>query len=98
MPRDGAFPLSYTLDSVGPLPSVGCCAVSSMPSWRAAPPAAPPTAAAAAAAPPPPARGGCWAECFAFDDLDAHVASSFERAVAALQAAGADVTRAAAPC
>ena len=101
VPRDGAFPLSYTLDSVGPLaPSVGCCAVFDAILAGGAADGSADAAAAAAAAPPPPARGLrlLRPECFAFDDLDAHVASSFERAVAALQAAGADVTRAAAPC
>ena len=47
---------------------------------------------------PPSTERLCARVVFILDDLDAHVASSFERAVAALQAAGADVTRAAAPC
>ena len=83
---------------MGPLaPSVGCCAVFDAILAGGAADGSADAAAAAAAAPPPPARAGLRLlrpECFAFDDLDAHVASSFERAVAALQAAGADVTRA----
>jgi aspartyl-tRNA(Asn)/glutamyl-tRNA(Gln) amidotransferase subunit A len=90
IPREGAFPLSYTLDSVGPLShSVDCCAT-----WDAILAAEP-----VRALPVLPLRGLrlMVPRCSLFDDLDAEVAAAFERAVAALSAAGALVTELDAP-
>mmetsp|Transcript_44262 Transcript_44262/g.145015 ORF Transcript_44262/g.145015 Transcript_44262/m.145015 type:complete len:463 (-) Transcript_44262:69-1457(-) len=95
VPREGAFPLSYTLDSVGPLArSVSCCAVfdailaaDGQPADARAPePAALPSLRLLAP------------RCFALDDLDPPVAAAFERALAALSAAGARISTADAPC
>ncbi len=87
VPRDGCFPLSYTLDSVGPLArSVGCCAVYDAILAADGP-------ASAAAAPPALApdslrllvpRGSLL-----FADLQPAVSDTFERALDVLRAAGA---------
>ncbi len=82
VPREGAFPLSYTLDSVGPLAgSVACCA-----DYDA-------VLAADAPAPLPaiPARGLrlMLPRSSALEDLDRAVAAAFDGAVAALARAGA---------
>lgn len=90
IPRDGAFPLSYTLDSVGPLAnSVDCCAT-----WDAIL-----AAETVRALPVLPLRGLrlMVPRCSLFDDLDSEVAAAFERAVAALSKAGALVTEVDAP-
>src|SRR5262249_11227940 len=82
VPRDGAFPLSYTLDSVGPLAnSVGCCAA-----YDAVLAAEP-----LAALPALPIRGLrlLLPRSSALDDLDAPVAKAFESSLAALSKAGA---------
>jgi aspartyl-tRNA(Asn)/glutamyl-tRNA(Gln) amidotransferase subunit A len=90
VPLDGAFPLSYTLDTVGPLAnSVACCAAYD--------------AVLAGEAPAPlaalPARGlrllvprGALLE-----DLDAEVGRAFEAALKKLAAAGAALTEMAVP-
>lgn len=90
IPRDGAFPLSWTLDSVGPLAnSVACCAAYD--------------AVLAGIAPEPlpqlPARGLrlMVPGCSLLEDLDPAVAKAFERALATLSAAGASVTEVDAP-
>ncbi|MBM3487509.1 MAG: amidase [Alphaproteobacteria bacterium] len=81
VPRDGLVPLSYTLDSVGPLaPSVDCAAV--LDQVMAGEPPAPlpalPVAGLRFAVPKTTVRDG----------LDDHVATCFERTLARLSAAG----------
>ena len=93
--KTGAFPLSYTLDSVGPLAnSVACCAVfdsilaGEVPPSEAAPPQ------------PLPLQGlrlMIPSACFAMEGLDVEVSSAFARAVDKLSAAGAVVTTREAP-
>jgi aspartyl-tRNA(Asn)/glutamyl-tRNA(Gln) amidotransferase subunit A len=86
VPREGAFPLSYTLDSVGPIAnSVACCAVfdallagdepMALPRWDV--------------------RGLrlLVPESSLLHDLDAGVARGFDRALATLSAAGAAIVR-----
>lgn len=84
VPVSGTFPLSQTLDSVGPLAaSVACCAVLD------AVLAGEPTAILHATA----LRGLRFAvpTHYVLDSLDSHVARSFERAICELRAAGAVV-------
>lgn len=83
VPLDGAFPLSTTLDSIGPLAnSVACCAITDaiMAGEEAVVPA-----------PLGPAglRLGIPRGTYLFDDLDAEVAAGFERACAVLARGGA---------
>ncbi len=85
VPREGAFPLSYTLDSVGPLAnSVECCAAYD--------------AVLAGEDPSPlpdrPVRGLrlLLPRSSVLDDLDAAVGRSFEDALAKLSAAGAAIS------
>ncbi|MDE2052151.1 MAG: amidase [Gammaproteobacteria bacterium] len=85
VPVSGVFPLSLTLDSVGPLAaSVACCAALD------AVLADEPTAALAASG----LRGRRFAvpTHYALDSLDTHVARNFERAIGELRGAGAEVT------
>jgi len=90
VPRDGAFPLSYTLDTVGPLAnSVACCAAYDEIL------AAEPRGALA----PLPVKGlrlllprGALLE-----DLDAEVGTAFDAALDKLAAAGAVITAAPVP-
>jgi aspartyl-tRNA(Asn)/glutamyl-tRNA(Gln) amidotransferase subunit A len=84
VPVSGVFPLSRTLDSVGPLAaSVACCAA--LDSVLADEPAAPLD------------RMGLQGRRFAvpthyaLDSLDMHVARSFERAIRELNGAGAEI-------
>ena len=80
--REGAFPLSYTLDSIGPLaPSVGCCAA-----YDAVLAGEP-----AAGLPALAARGLrlLVPRSSALEDLDPAVAKAFEAALGALSRAGA---------
>ncbi|MBI1942140.1 MAG: amidase [Betaproteobacteria bacterium] len=84
VPRAGAFPLSYTLDSVGPLASsVACCAAYD----------AVLAGEADAALAPLPARGLrlLLPRSSALEDLDGEVARAFEAALSALARAGAIV-------
>ncbi|HYR34722.1 MAG TPA: amidase [Burkholderiales bacterium] len=84
VPRDGAFPLSYTLDSIGPLAnSVACCAA-----YDAV------LAAESGALAALPAKGLrlLLPRSMAIEDLDAEVGDAFERALRKLAAAGAQVT------
>ncbi len=90
IPREGAFPLSWTLDSVGPLAnSVACCAAYD--------------AILAGESPDPlpglPARGLrlMVPKSILVDDLDPAVAKAFERALSTLSKAGAIVTEVDAP-
>jgi aspartyl-tRNA(Asn)/glutamyl-tRNA(Gln) amidotransferase subunit A len=85
VPRDGAFPLSYTLDTVGPLAnSVACCAAydSILASEPPAPLAALPVKGLRLLLP----RGSL------LEDLDAEVAAAFAAALKKLAAAGAVIT------
>jgi aspartyl-tRNA(Asn)/glutamyl-tRNA(Gln) amidotransferase subunit A len=80
--RDGAFPLSYTLDSIGPLAnSIGCCAAYD----------AVLAGEADAALPELPAKGLrlLLPRSSAIEDLDPEVAKAFDAALAALSKAGA---------
>ncbi|MCW2246569.1 aspartyl-tRNA(Asn)/glutamyl-tRNA(Gln) amidotransferase subunit A [Azospirillum fermentarium] len=84
VPRDGAFPLSWTLDTVGPLGrSVACCALMDAVMAGEAPevPEPAPVAGLRLAVP----------RCHALDGLDATVAAAFARALDRLSAAGARV-------
>lgn len=95
--KSGAFPLSYTLDSVGPLAnSVECCAIFDAILSGERP------AAEASAPEPLPLRGLRLLlpspSCFVMKDLDAAVTKAFDRAVSALESAGAMVTVREAPC
>ena len=84
VPRDGATPLSTTLDSIGPIGvSVACCALTD--AVMAGEPAEVP-----AAAPPSGLRLGI-PQTVMLDDLEAPVAAAFERAIAALSRAGARI-------
>ncbi len=81
IPREGAFPLSFTLDSIGPLAnSIACCAVYD--------------AILAGEAPAPPielpAKGLrlLLPRSSALEDLDAKVGADFEAALKRLSAAG----------
>ena len=90
VPREGAFPLSFLLDSVGPLArSIACCAAYD--AVLAGEPAA-----------PLPARTVKGLRLMlprssALDDLDAHVGKAFEQALARLGSAGAGVIEVAMP-
>jgi len=85
VPRDGAIPLSTTLDSVGPIGvSVACCALTDaiMAAEAAVVPATVPTDGLRLGIP----------QTVMLDDLEAPVAAAFERAVSALSRAGARIT------
>jgi aspartyl-tRNA(Asn)/glutamyl-tRNA(Gln) amidotransferase subunit A len=85
VPVSGVFPLSPTLDSVGPLAaSVACCAV--LDAVLAGEPAATLDAVGL--------RGRRFAipTHYALDSLDLHVARSFEQAIRRARSAGAEVT------
>lgn len=92
VPREGAFPLSPTLDSIGPLArSAACCAVlhALMAGEEAeAPPVPRPVASLNLAIPD---------GTYLFESLEPAVAAAFDRAVARLEAAGARITRIALP-
>jgi aspartyl-tRNA(Asn)/glutamyl-tRNA(Gln) amidotransferase subunit A len=90
IPREGAFPLSWTLDSVGPLAnSVACCAAYDA------------ILAGVAADPLPllPMAGLrlMVPKCILVEDLDPVVGQAFERALSTLSKAGAIVTTVDAP-
>jgi aspartyl-tRNA(Asn)/glutamyl-tRNA(Gln) amidotransferase subunit A len=83
VPLDGAFPLSTTLDSIGPLAnSVACCAITNAVMAGEAP-------VVPASLGPAGLRLGIPRGTYLFDDLDAEVAAGFERACAVLTRAGA---------
>jgi aspartyl-tRNA(Asn)/glutamyl-tRNA(Gln) amidotransferase subunit A len=89
VPRDGAFPLSYTLDSVGPLAnSVACCAA-----YDAV------LSGERAELPPLQAKGLrlLLPRSIAIEDLDREVEDAFERALKQLAAAGAQISEVAVP-
>jgi aspartyl-tRNA(Asn)/glutamyl-tRNA(Gln) amidotransferase subunit A len=84
VPRDGAVPLSTTLDSIGPIGvSVACCALTDavMAGEICEVPAAMPPAGLRLGIP----------KTVMLEDLEAPVASAFERAVSALAGAGARI-------
>ncbi|MCA1401820.1 amidase [Bradyrhizobium sp. BRP56] len=86
IPLDGGVPLSFTLDSYGPLAnSVACCAA--LDAVLADQPVTPVS--------PRPVKGMRLAvpTTVALDDLDDAVAKTFERALAALSRAGALIER-----
>ena len=90
VPREAAFPLSYTLDSIGPLArSAACCAAYD--AILAAEPDA--------TLPALPVTGLrlLLPRSSALDDLDAHVGKSFEAALSRLARTGALVTELALP-
>jgi aspartyl-tRNA(Asn)/glutamyl-tRNA(Gln) amidotransferase subunit A len=83
VPLDGAFPLSTTLDSIGPLAnSVACCAITDAIMAREAPVAPAPFRVSGL-------RLGIPRNTYLFDDLDAEVGAGFERACSALERVGA---------
>jgi len=84
VPRDGAVPLSTTLDSIGPIGvSVACCALTD--AVMAGEPAEVPAAVS-----PDGLRLGV-PQTVMFDELEAAVAAAFERAVSVLSRAGARI-------
>jgi aspartyl-tRNA(Asn)/glutamyl-tRNA(Gln) amidotransferase subunit A len=90
VPREGAFPLSYTLDSIGPLAnSITCCAVYD--AVLAGEPLAP--------LPALPAKGLrlLLPESIVLRDLDTQVAAAFQRSLERLRSAGAVLVERAAP-
>jgi aspartyl-tRNA(Asn)/glutamyl-tRNA(Gln) amidotransferase subunit A len=85
VPRDGATPLSSSLDSIGPIGvSVACCALTDA-VLAGDPPGVP------AQIPTQGLRLGI-PKTVMLDDLDAPVAAAFERAVTALGRSGARIT------
>jgi aspartyl-tRNA(Asn)/glutamyl-tRNA(Gln) amidotransferase subunit A len=90
VPLDGAYPLSTTLDSIGPLArSIADCAlVDAVLAGEAAEVPAPIGPAGLRLAVP---------ETLVLDDLDRHVATAFERALGTLSGAGARIERIAMP-
>src|SRR4051812_23738336 len=89
VPRDGCFPLSYTLDSVGPLAnSVECCAA-----YDAV------LSGEAGQIPVPSARGLrlLLPRSIAIEDLDPEVEQAFEAALSKLGEAGAQLSEVAVP-
>jgi aspartyl-tRNA(Asn)/glutamyl-tRNA(Gln) amidotransferase subunit A len=89
VPTEGAFPLSYTLDSIGPLAhTVACCAAyDAVLAGETAPPSALPARGLRLLVP----------RSSALEDLDAPVAKAFEAALAALSRAGALIEERAVP-
>jgi aspartyl-tRNA(Asn)/glutamyl-tRNA(Gln) amidotransferase subunit A len=84
VPRDGATPLSPTLDSIGPLGvSVGCCAITDA-VMAGEPPEVP------AATSPDCLRLGI-PQTVMLDDLEAPVAAAFDRAISVLSRSGARI-------
>jgi aspartyl-tRNA(Asn)/glutamyl-tRNA(Gln) amidotransferase subunit A len=90
VPRDGAFPLSYTLDSIGPLAKTAACCAAYDAVLAGEPDAALPAL---------PVKGLrlMLPRSSALDDLDAQVGKSFDAALARLARAGALVTEVAMP-
>jgi aspartyl-tRNA(Asn)/glutamyl-tRNA(Gln) amidotransferase subunit A len=90
VPREGVFPLSYTLDSVGPLaPSIACCATFD----------AILAGETANRLPDLPIKGLrlLVPQSLVLEALDEHVARAFEAALSRLSASGAVVTTAPVP-
>ncbi|MBS0337080.1 MAG: amidase [Proteobacteria bacterium] len=90
IPREGAFPLSWTLDSVGPLANtVDCCATYDAILAGSAPDPLPALAVKGLRLMVP--------KCNLLDELDPQVAKAFERALSTLSKAGALVAEVDAP-
>jgi aspartyl-tRNA(Asn)/glutamyl-tRNA(Gln) amidotransferase subunit A len=90
VPREGAFPLSYTLDSIGPLAnSVACCAVYDAILAGAEPEPLPEL--------PPKGLSFLLPKTEVRDGLDREVADAFESSLEKLQRAGAVITEKAVP-
>ncbi|MBO1074246.1 amidase [Roseomonas marmotae] len=88
VPLDGVLPLSFSLDSIGPLANtVGCCAVlhELMAGAESATPPAPRPVAGM--------RFGVPEGTFLFEGLEPAVAAAFQRALDRLSAAGARIER-----
>jgi aspartyl-tRNA(Asn)/glutamyl-tRNA(Gln) amidotransferase subunit A len=85
VPREGCLPLSFSLDSIGPLaPTVACCALVDA-VLAGEPPMVPrplPIAGLRLLAP----------QSYVLDDMDKHVARQYERAISRLTDAGARIT------
>ncbi len=101
VPREGVAPLSTTLDSIGPLAATvcGCALIDAVLADERGTGSATPGGRAAleVGAPEPfPLRGLrlLVPESYVLEDLDGHVASTFERCSGALSRAGALVARA----
>jgi aspartyl-tRNA(Asn)/glutamyl-tRNA(Gln) amidotransferase subunit A len=93
LPRDGAFPLSYTLDSIGPLAnSVDCCAAYDAVMAGDAAQAGRPLPQI-----PPRLLRLVVPKSSLFDDLHERVARNFDRALQALAGAGVKVEEIEAP-
>jgi aspartyl-tRNA(Asn)/glutamyl-tRNA(Gln) amidotransferase subunit A len=91
VPLTGAYPLSTSLDSIGPLAnSVGCCAILDAILAAQSPPESPPQAPGADLA-ANDLRLAVLTD-YVTDDLDKTVAAGFERALRALKDAGAKLT------
>jgi aspartyl-tRNA(Asn)/glutamyl-tRNA(Gln) amidotransferase subunit A len=90
VPREGAFPLSYTLDTVGPLAnSVGCCAAYDAVLAGESP--------AALVALPVKGLRLLLPRSSVLEDLDPEVGNAFDAALKKLSAAGAVITEMAVP-
>jgi aspartyl-tRNA(Asn)/glutamyl-tRNA(Gln) amidotransferase subunit A len=92
VPLDGVFPLSFSLDSIGPLANtVGCCAVlhGLMGGEEDVEPPVPGPVAGL--------RFGVPEGTYLFDGVEPAVLAAFERALAKLEAAGARIERFALP-
>jgi len=90
VPREGAFPLSFTLDSIGPLAnSVACCATYD--AILAGEPPVPPVAL------PPRGLRLLLPRSSALEDLDAKVGADFEIALKRLSVAGVVLSEVAVP-
>jgi len=89
IPKTGVFPLSYTLDSVGPLAnSVACCAV-----YDAILAGEEASAAVAPEALPLQTLRFLIPVCSLLDDLDPQVSDAFERSIEALKSSGAYIDK-----
>ncbi|MCC6531544.1 MAG: amidase [Burkholderiales bacterium] len=90
IPTDGVFPLSYSLDSIGPMgASVACCALCDAI-----------LAARPAVVPQPAALAGlriAVPATLVLDELDEHVARDWQRALACLSGAGVKLSELAMP-
>jgi aspartyl-tRNA(Asn)/glutamyl-tRNA(Gln) amidotransferase subunit A len=91
VPRDGALPLSATLDSLGPLArSVSCCAViDALMAGEERP--------ASGFVPPVPGLRLGVLQGYVTEDWDGAVSAAFERALSRLSAAGAQVKKLSVP-
>ncbi len=90
VPIDGVLPLSFSLDSIGPLAnSVACCAaIDAVFAGESPKPLQPAGIAGLRLAVP---------TNFVLEGLDSHVAAAFEKSLKTLEAAGARITRLAIP-